>query len=369
MEELHEASPYTTESLPAAALGIDSPATVRVDRWTAPGAADTDAAAQHFATYGAVLVGPEFYLAGSDQTVGEAVRPVVTATVETLGVYVDDPDVVRPKVYTAYNGTERRMRTVSYPNVIEYFDPVMALQHDLLPTVRAIARDESVEVSVDPDEGTVINLQLFNVTSTDPTERQQHGAHTDRVDTTVVVCLDNVGPNGDLVFAHGYTEACQRLGLNEHVDFNTNLRTILAHDPTTITFRVHPVQPGGLVMIKSAEDVHFITPKTRADVDAGIEAGRRPIALGETLMVGRTIVNMAFETGECRAIDAVARSVEEIMAADELSGASFYDRLHAAIARLEDVPAAWHRAIIGAVVARGSAADLYGKDTPSGTVI
>ena len=359
-------SPYSASSAPASSLGIDSPVTVRIETWTAPGAPDLATATAYFAKHAAVIAAPEMKLVDGNSTVGETLKPVLGDTVDTLNKYVDDPVIVKPKNYEAYNGTERKMYTVGYPNVMEYFKGVVTFQNTMLPTVRAIASDPTVEVSVDPDEGTVLNLQLFKMEAGNPTERQQHGAHTDRVDTTIVACLDNVGPGGDLVFANGYTEACKRMGLNPHVDFNKNLVQILADDPKNLVFRIHPVTQGAMVMINSARDVHFITPKTAADVTKGVESGKEPIKLTNDMVIGRAIINVAYETGVCRQIDEVAHKAEAYMAANPQPGASFHDRLNAALDAVmdKDVPAEWRDEIIGAVVARGSAVDLYSEKTP-----
>jgi hypothetical protein len=341
-------SPYERSSISARDLGFDLDIEVPLERWTAPGAQTTTEAAARFNTYGAVLLDPTLPLVGTNETVDSAVRPVIAATVAQLGEHIHNPEVVRPKNYSAYNNTARKMSTVSYPNVMTHFDNVVALQNELLPTVQAINGDPATAVSIDDDEGTVINLQLFKLDG-NPTDRQQHGAHTDRVDTTVVVCLDNVGPNGDLVFALPI--------------FNDNLAIILQWDASAITFRAHPVQPGSMVMIKSAEDAHFITAKTLANVQEGINAGHQPYELGDDgTIIGRTIINMAFESGYCRDIDEVAHEVESWIAQQPArSGLGFYALLNHAL-EAHGLNKKDRKAVFGAIVARNSAIDLYGDD-------
>lgn len=229
------------------------------------------------------------------------------AGLQTIWDSKERDEIIRQKDYGAYNGTERHMRTVSFKNVQERFSPVIQLQHRLTPTIRQIVADPSVEVSVDEDEGTVINLQLFEKDAAADT-RQEHGAHTDRVDTTVVICLDNVGPQGDFVYLKGYNDACQALGLDPHRDFPSNMTRVLSEAPDSVIFRVYKVAPGRMLVIRTDQDVHFITPKLRGDVEAGIREGAKPSMLGGKI-IGRGIINAAFETDHCRAVFEDAKKI------------------------------------------------------------
>ncbi len=255
----------------------------------------------------------------------------------------------------AYNGTERHMRAVSYKNIGQYIPDVLALQRGLTPTIREIARDPTVEVSDDPDEGTVINLQVFD--PKDPLGRQEHGAHTDRVDTTTIICLDNVGPQGDFVYLKGYNAACEVLGIDPHRNFPQNMTRILAETPTAVIFRLYPVQPGKLSVIRTDQDVHFITAKSMDDVLKGKADGHKPALLGE-LIIGRGVINAAFETAVCRAIDVQARQIEEAYDLKSLRGDAFFETLDKAIAdaNLSRVKA---KLVINAAVTRMSADQLY----------
>ncbi|MEJ0072765.1 MAG: hypothetical protein WDN27_01585 [Candidatus Saccharibacteria bacterium] len=320
----YENSPYTADPISARELGIDSDAIVRIERWTHPGAQTPEQAVAFFQEYGAVLIAPDFTLVEDGRQVHEAVTPVIAATQETIASNIHSPRVVKFKDFTAYNGTARKLATIDYPHVISHFPDIVAWQNTLLPTVRAISGDPTTEASIDPDEGTVINLQLFHAAG-DPNERQQHGPHTDRVDITVVFGLDNVGPNGDLVFAHGYTEGCEKYGRNQHQNFNENIAYILNKDSNAIVFRSHPVKKGSLIMIKSAEDAHFITAKTLADVQQGIAEGAKPTIFrkferdqnGKMILVeyeeGRGIVNTAFDTSDCRERDEIVKDIKRVL--------------------------------------------------------
>lgn len=238
--------------------------------------------------------------------------------------------VIKEKKFEAYNGTGRDMRSVSFANVGEHFDSVIGLQHRLTPTIRRIAEDPTVEVSTDPDEGTVINLQLFSQDSPADT-RQEHGAHTDRVDTTVVICLDNVGPQGDFVYLKGYNEACRLLGLDPHRDFTGNMNRVLSEAPDSVIFRVYKVAPGRMLVIRTDQDVHLITSKSLADVQEGVQGGVSFSMLGDKV-IGRGIINAAFETDRCRRVLEHSKIVyEKYSALADLHGDELFDALDLAL--------------------------------------
>ena len=222
------------------------------------------------------------------------------AKLQSIWDSADRETIIKAKDYGAYNGTERHMCTVSFENVQAHLPDVIELQHSLLPTIRDITADSSVEISDDPDEGTVVNLQLFNKDAPAGT-RQEHGAHTDRVDITTVVCLDNVGPQGDFVYLKGYNDACRALSLDPHRDFLPNMGRILKETPEAVIFRIYPVKPGRMLVARTDQDVHFITAKSRGDVELGIKAGAKVSVLGDKIL-GRGIINAAFETARCRRI-------------------------------------------------------------------
>lgn len=296
--------------------------------------------------------------------------------------------VIRRKEYKAYNDTPRDMWTVSYANVCSELPEVIALQNALLPSIRRIVRDRSVQVSEDEGEGTVINLQLFEPSSP-PDQLQIHGAHTDRVDTTVVICLDNVGPNGDFVYIRGYNKACKAMlagldngeawddesvwedqdfwaesGFTEEVDphknFEGNIKLFLRAKADLVTFRVYPVKAGTMLIARTNDDVHFITPKSHSDVQQGIDSGIPTYQIGE-LEMGRGIINAAYETRECRRIGEIANAVMySNPGLTRLQGEEFFSGVYCALRDLglDDDHPDWDSAM-NACVTKRSAEQLY----------
>lgn len=355
-EQLREAtSPYQHQSMPAYELGLPSDVEVDVERWS-ESITSIERAAETYNTYGAAILAPEcvVQIGQEDVRVGEFTAAAGDYVVELLNSSKHE-DAIRQKDYEAYNGTERHLYTVSPENVEKHLPDVLEWQRKLLPMVRAINDDPTTEISIDEDEGTVINLQLFDPEADEKTQ-QQHGAHTDRVDTTTVVCLDNVGPHGELVFVEGYSAVCDRLGLSPHRGFDQNLGTILEQEPKALTFRVHDVRPGTIVMIKSAEDVHFITAKTLGDVKTGADQDHKPRMIGDKWL-GRGIINMAFETETCRKVDTIARNVEKkYRIHKQKSTDTFFAKLSQA---LDSVDPQYRKDVGNAIVTRRSASDLY----------
>ncbi len=308
----------------------------RIDEY----AESLEEAAEIFARDGVVSLAPECPIEISDSssnnhetTVEELAINVAAKTVSRLqAIWNSDAReaVIKQKDYGAYNGTERHMRTVSFDNVQQHFDFVIELQHQLTPTIRKIVNDPTVEVSTDEGEGTVINLQLFQLESPSET-RQEHGAHTDRVDTTVVTCLDNVGPQGDFVYLKGYNDACRSLSLDPHRNFASNMTKVLAEKPEAVVFKVYGVHPGRMLVIRTDQDVHFITAKSRGDVGEGILSGAEVDMLGENI-VGRGIINAAFETERCRRVFSHAEEVyKEYDQLTKLRGDGYFETLDQAL--------------------------------------
>lgn len=357
-EHMHGSpSPYHIEMMQGKDLGLPVADGVQVqaERWVET-VTSLERAGEIYQGYGAVVLAPGTILDLVDYPDVSVQEFTSGATKYVIEELAEHPEAVRKKDYDAYNGTPRHLYTVSPENVEKALPEVTWLQSQLLPTVRAINGDPSTEISVDPDEGTVINLQLFDKEG-DLDARQQHGAHTDRVDTTTIVCLDNVGPHGELVFVEGYNAICKELGLEPHRGFDHNIAAILEHNPDALTFRIHDVRPGTVVMVKSAEDVHFITAKTLGDVRHGLSDSVEPLMVKDKV-VGRGIINMAFETSECREIDQKARALE---AKFPLNKAKTNDERFAILAdALKTVDKADERAAIAnAIVTRFSATDLY----------
>lgn len=350
-------SPYETEIMSGDQLGLPDHIKIHAERF-AESVTDLDRAAEIYADFGAVILDSDCVvrMGDKDVRVGDFTRAASEYAIDHLNLH---PDIVEEKEYPAYNDTARNLYTVSFSNVTEYVEEVIKLQGALLPTVRKINQDQSTEVSIDSHEGTVINLQLFHKNG-DPDEKQEHGAHTDRVDTTTVVCMDNIGPHGELVFVQGYTEVCKRLGLAPHRGFNHNISTILEREPDALTFRIHDVQPGTIVMLRSADDVHFITAKTLGDVQNGLaDSPGRDIQKVKDLDMGRGIINMAFETAICREINKKALALESKFPsiAAATNNPARFAALEQALATIDD---SQDRAeIANAIVTRFSADDLY----------
>lgn len=341
-------------------LGLNASGEAIVQRFENP-AENLEQAAEIFGRDGAVILAPncEITLPNGEQiTIGQMAGDAQVNTVQRLqDIWSSDrrEEVIRKKHYDAYNGTQRDMRTVSYKNVLELFPEVIDLQHDLLPTIREIVQDPTTEISTDADEGTVINLQLFDPNAPEDT-RQEHGAHTDRVDTTAVICLDNVGPQGDFIYAKGYNDACRNLGLDPHRNFTANIEQVLRETPEAITLRIYPVQPGTLAVIRTDQDVHFITAKSKHDVSVGKET-HEPLQIGGQWL-GRGIINAAFETRQCRDIDSLARHIEEEHNLASLRGDEFFDKLDDVL-RTADLTSEESDLVRNAAVTRMSADQLY----------
>jgi hypothetical protein len=303
-------------------------------------------AAEIFARDGAVALAGDCPLTFVDHdgktvetTVGEFTQNARQATLDRLQAIWNSPDrdeVIRDKNYGAYNGTERHMRTLSPEHVKKFVPEVTELQEELIPVIRRITNDDTVEVSDDPDEATVINLQLFNPQAP-AGQRQEHGAHTDRVDTTAIICLDNVGDHGEFVYLKGYNDACVALGLDPHRDFLPNMTKILADAPESVMFRIYPVQPGQIAVIRTDEDVHFITAKSKSDVDQGVQQGQTPVVFGAggpdqgEMVLGRGIINSAFETQKGRQVFEQAQAINKAYGVSKLRGDAHFEALDAAL--------------------------------------
>ena len=357
-------SPYEAETMSSDRLGLPSHIAIHAERWVEP-ITDLDRAGEVYREHGAVILDPDCVVRMGDEDVrvGDFTKAAGEYTLDQLR---DHPEIIQKKKYGAYNDTNRNLFVIKFAHVNEFLPEVTNLQQALLPTVRRINGDPSTEISTDEHEGTVVNLQLFHKDG-DAAEKQEHGAHTDRVDTTTIVCMDNVGPKGELVFVQGYTAVCKRLGLSPHRGFNHNIADILEHAPNALTFRIHDVRPGTIVMVRSADDVHFITAKTLGDVQRGdhepdvltvIDSKNKQIAMG----MGRGIINMAFETGECRAVDKRARDLEARFPAiaEATTNDARFDALDEALSTIEDIDE--RAAIANAIVTRFSADDLYDSD-------
>lgn len=246
---------------------------------------------------------------------GEVTAEVVGSLRERISGEVPFPGNVTPEEFApakdmvAYNGTGRQMRIMDagkvwqLPEVVEY-------QKTILPFIRNIVGDESVEVSVDPSEATVINSQVFDLSK--ESGMQQHGAHVDRVDTTIIACVENVGAGGDTVLVNGLFEACVDMGIDPNGQFKELLTAVLEEGKHELLFQVVRMVPGDTVLLKSDTTIHFITPKQTSDVIAGFEANpdREMTPFGTSGVLGRGIINASFETGRCRDIDVLATELE-----------------------------------------------------------
>ncbi len=346
-------SPYRAEVIHGVDLGlpVDDDLKIQVERWDET-VTDLDRAHEIYDAFGGVILSPNTILSIGDHDV--RVEDFAQANSDYVIERLEEhPEAIREKDYIAYNGTPRLLHTVAPENVEGYLPEVLTMQKALLPVVRRINGDPTTEVSVDDAEGTVVNLQLFDKNN----DKQEHGAHTDRVDTTVIICLDNIGPHGDLVFVNGYTAVCEKLGLSPHRGFYHNLDEIMEREPEALTFRVHPVRPGSMLVLKSAEDVHLISAKTIDDVTTGAEqTGIKPQVING-MMLGRGVINAAFETDECRETDRKAKALEaKFPIHDKKENEAFFAELDRA---LETIPPADRKDVGNAIVTRRSADDLY----------
>lgn len=271
-------------------------------------------ARQHFQERGVVLMHPEMPFQARER-LGDVTADVVYELRKRISGDFTFPDsqtvdkFATPKDMTAYNGTGRQMHVISADRVLR-LPEVTQYQHTMLPLIRDLTGDPTVEVSVDPSEATVINLQVFHTDQAN--EMQQHGAHFDRVDTTVIACVENVGPGGDLVLAGGWFEACVDLGIDPNGQFKETLETVLAHR-YPLHFQVVRMVPGDTVLLKSDTTLHFITPKHSGDVMAAFASDPRRASLpfGDTGgLLGRGIINVSYETETCRTIDRLSQALE-----------------------------------------------------------
>lgn len=313
-----------------------------------------------FAFCGAVLLTRDFKINDS-QTVGDLIEPVRVDLLKKWQTGKLD-ELTRTKDYVAYNQTERHMRTIAYGEVCKNLSEIIDLQKTLLPAVRTIAGDPQTEISIDSDEGTVVNLQVFAKDSTS-SSRQQHGAHSDRVDTTAVVPIENIGPHGELVFIDNYAESCESLQLDQHQDFNQNLSKILIQDPQSIRFRVHTTLPGNIVLARTDKDIHFISSKSSEDVLSDISTEQLDQVQNGQFVLGRGIINMAFETKRCRDIDQIAHKIEDetTFSAADHDYKAFFKQLNDTLNKTDLEPET-KEAVRGAIITRISAQDLYGED-------
>jgi len=350
---------YSTGTVPAKDLDIELDQTINI--WRLSFMPTTIAeASQCFAFCGAVLLTKDFKI-DSNQTVGDLIEPVRLDLLKKWQTSKLDV-LARTKDYIAYNQTERHMRTIAYNEVCKNLSEIINLQKALLPAVREIAGDSETEISTDSDEGTVVNLQVFAKEATGSTQ-QQHGAHSDRVDTTAVVTLENIGPHGELVFIDNYGESCEALGLDPHQNFNNNLKTILAQEPDSIRFRVHSAMPGTIVLVRTDKDIHFISSKSSEDVLTNISPQQLKQVQNGNSVLGRGIINMAFETKRCREIDLLAHKIEteSAFSAVDHDYKTFFKQLNDALNQAK-LDSEIKEAVRGAIITRVSAQDLYGED-------
>ena len=350
---------YTEDNILAKDLDIDSVDSIKIWRLSYKPSTLSEAN-ECFTSCGAVLLPSNFSL-GSNHTVSELVEPVRVGLLKKWQTGQLD-NLTKTKDYVAYNMTERHMRTIAYPDVCKNLTEIITLQKSLLPFIKTIAGDSETEISTDSDEGTVVNLQVFTDQAKESTS-QQHGAHSDRVDTTAVVTLENIGPHGDLVFIDNYAESCEDLGLDQHQDFNHNLKEILKTKPQSIRFRVHKTTPGTIVIVRTDRDIHFITSKSSDDVLSNITPDERIRLQNNSQILGRGIINMAFETKHCREVDRISKEIESkysFLAAHQDYN-DFFTKLNDA---LEDagLEKEMKEAVRGAIITRVSAQDLYGEN-------
>jgi len=353
-------------------------------RYNNRGAESISQAAAEFAEHGAAVLDRDVVLPEphAGETIWDAIGPVIPSTLRAIAAfrdsYVPNPDgsgmvqVLAPRQYTeaTYN-TTRRLSTIAPDMVTKYLPEVAALQHKLLGLVRAVANDPTIEVSVDPAEATVINVQRFNLNG-DLSDFQQHGAHADRVDRTLVVGLDNLGERGELVVVDNYAEACEALRLDPDGDFNGNMAEILSsHLKETITFKAHRISTGTTVLLKST-DYHFITAKGLGAVLDAIEQGEAPYFIdpAEDDIIGRAIINMAFESQECRNLHESAQILMDRFSLHRVGNRErFFHRLDTAVehfrATFEGSDAERDRLaslVRRAIITKGTANRLYGKE-------
>jgi hypothetical protein len=350
---------YTEDNILAKDLDIDSLDSIKIWRLSyEPGTLSE--ANDCFSSCGAVLLPANFSLS-ANHTVARLIEPVRLGLLEKWQTGQLD-SLTKTKNYVAYNMTERHMRTIAYPDVCKDLPEIITLQKSLLPFIKTIAGDSETEISTDSDEGTVVNLQVFT-DQANKTTSQQHGAHSDRVDTTAVVTLENIGPHGDLVFIDNYAESCEELGLDQHQDFNQNLKEILKTKPQSIRFRVHKTSPGTIVIVRTDKDIHFITSKSSEDVLLNITPDENVLLQNNSQILGRGIINMAFETKHCREVDRISKEIESKF---DFSSAhqdynDFFKKLNSSLenAGLEKE---MKEAVRGAIITRVSAQDLYGEN-------
>ncbi len=350
---------YSQSTTKAKDLDIDSDQTIEV--WRLDYKPNSLAQAHEcFAFCGAVLLTKNFEI-NDGQTVGDLIEPVRLDLLKKWRTGKLDL-LTRTKDYVAYNQTERHMRTIAYGEVCNSLSEIVELQKALLPAVRVIAGDPQTEISIDSDEGTVVNLQVFSKDNTN-SSRQQHGAHSDRVDTTAVVPIENIGPHGELVFIDNYAQSCEQLQLDQHQDFNQNLTKILELAPKSIRFRVHTTLPGNIVLARTDKDIHFISSKSSEDVLTNISTEQLEQVQNGEFVLGRGIINMAFETKRCRDIDQIAHKIENeaSFTATNHDYKAFFQQLDDALNQANLDPEI-KEAVRGAIITRISAQDLYGED-------
>lgn len=350
--------PYETLQVEPAQLGLenilDQPITIH--RLANPANTLLEAR-QAYSRYGVAVLAPNCPITvEGESTTAQLINPVCERVLADWREGKLDP-LLRSKDYVAYNDTQRHMKTIAFESVTKSLGYVLKLQEELAQTVQFINQDPTTKLSVDPDEGTVINLQVFPKDG-EPTAYQQHGAHADRVDITAVVCITNIGPHGDFVFVDGYNEACAEQGLDPHRHFTDNLKAITQEDPEAIQYRVHPINIGRLVIANTDRDIHFITPKTLGDVRTALTPELSQQMVHGDQLIGRGIVNMAFETGHCRQIDTKARQLESDHQLANLHGEAFFSALDKALAASGE-PVEIQLQLRNACVTRLSAHDLY----------
>jgi len=347
---------YSQDSILAKDLDIDIAGEIKIWRLDYKPSSLTEAH-ECYKKCGAVLLNKDFVLS-NNKTVSEETGPVRNRLLKRWRQGQLD-NLTKTKDYIAYNHTERHMRTIAYQDVCENLSEIISLQKDLLPSIKIIAGDNQTEISTDNDEGTVVNLQVFSQ-SAEASSKQQHGAHSDRVDTTAVVTIENIGPHGELVFIDNYAQSCAALNLEQHEYFNENLIKILKLQPQAIRFRVHSTTAGSIVIVRTDKDIHFITSKKSADVFSNITTEQKYQLQNKSQILGRGIINMAFETEHCRKVDRISKEIESKYDFSEAHTdyKGFFAKLDQAL-RETGLEKETEEAVKSAIITRVSAHDLY----------
>ncbi len=276
-------------------------------------------ATESFAESGLALFTPNSIVAGVTPytTMHHLAAPTMMAFMDRVVGRTDFPGdttlegFALTKAFDAYNATRRDMLVIPNRNV-QLLPEITRLQRELLPVVRTVIGDDTVEVSVDPNEATVINLQPIDLTQGERAPEQSHGAHIDRVDTTVIACLANVGTGGDTVFIKGLFEACMNLGIDPNGNFSDVMIEALKAG-AKLDFQIIRLRAGDVAIAKTDTDVHFVTPKSYASLK-GAQGDRVHMVGGynRQRVLARGILNVSFETELCRDVFEMAKQVMEV---------------------------------------------------------